>query len=78
MLISQLFQFVLLFVNPTIGLALSNLYIQLATLLFHATSYAHTYKYHVHSVLRVIVSQLLYCVPFAQHCANVAFDFHVQ
>ena len=63
---------------PHTGSTLSNLYVPLVILLLHATSYAHTYKYLVHSVLSVIVSPFEYCVPFAQHCANVAFVTHVQ
>ena len=63
---------------PHVGSVLSNLYVPLAILLFHTLSYAHTYKYHVHSVLRVIVSPFEYCVHPAQQFANVAFVTHVQ
>ena len=63
---------------PHTGSTLSNLYVPLAIFEFHALSYAHTYKYLVHSVLSVIVAQLVYVVPFAQHCANVAVVTHVQ
>jgi hypothetical protein len=63
---------------PHTGSTLSNLYVPLAILLLHATSYAHIYKYLVHSVLSVIVSPFVYCVHPAQHCANVAFVTHVQ
>ena len=63
---------------PHVGSVLSNLYVPLTTLLFHATSYAHTYKYLVHSTSSVIFVPLVYVVPFAQHCANVAFVIHVQ
>mgnify|MGYP006935962152 CR=1 FL=1 len=60
------------------GFVLSSLYTPLNNLEFHATSYAHAYKYLVHSVLSVILVQLVYAVPPAQHCANVAFATHVQ
>ncbi len=63
---------------PHTGSTLSNLYVPLAIFEFHALSYAHTYKYLVHSTLSVILALFVYCVPFAQHCANVAFVTHVQ
>ena len=63
---------------PHTGSTLSNLYVPLAILLFPATSYAHTYKYLIHSTSSVILVLFVYCVPFAQHCANVAFVTHVQ
>ena len=72
---AQLLEFVK---DMFVGFVLSNLYVQLAILLFHALSYAHTYKYLVHSVLSVIVVQLVYCVQFAQHCANVVVVTVVQ
>ena len=63
---------------PHTGSTLSNLYVPLAIFEFHALSYAHTYKYLVHSTSSVIFVLFVYCVPFAQHCANVAFVTHVQ
>jgi hypothetical protein len=63
---------------PHTGSTLSNLYVPLTTLLFPATSYAHTYKYLVHSTLSVILALFAYVVPFDQQCANVALAFHVQ
>ena len=63
---------------PHTGSTLSNLYVPLAILLFHALSYAHTYKYLVHSTLSVMLALFAYCVQLAQHCANVAFVIHVQ
>ena len=78
MLISLVLHAVLLLFNHTLGAVLSNLYVPLAILLFHTLSYAHTYKYHVHSVLRVIVSPFEYCVHPAQQFANVAVVTHVQ
>ena len=68
----------LLFVIHTTGAVLSNLYVPLHTPVFHALSYAHKCKYLVHSVLSDVVVQLVYAVPFAQHCANVTLAFHVQ
>ena len=78
MLISLVFHVVLLLLNCTVGFVLSSLYVPLATLEFPATSYAHTYKYLVHSVSSVILVPLVYAVPFDQQCANVALAFHVQ
>ena len=63
---------------PHVGSVLSNLYVPLAILLFHTLSYAHTYKYLVHSTFHVIFVLFVYCVPPAQHCANVAVVTHVQ
>ena len=78
MLILLFFQLLLLLFNCTVGFVLSNLYVPLHAAVFHALSYAHKCKYLVHSVLFVSVAPLLYDVPFAQHCANVALAFHVQ
>ena len=76
--ILEVFHVVELLSNPTLGATVSNLYVHIHDHVFHALSYAHRCRYHVHCVLRVSDAPFEYDVPFARHCANVVASLVVQ